>query len=97
MKERITKMTTNINVVLKEMKELQAMEAELKAEIEKLKAEAVTYMVDNDLDEIVTDDFKACYTTVLSNKFQTSAFKKVHMDLYKAFTKQTEYKRFTLN
>lgn len=90
-------MTKNINEVLKELKELQAMEAELKAEIDELKQEAIDYMTEAGVDEVVTDDAKATYRSVLSNRFDSTAFKRVHEDLYRAFTKVTECRRFTLN
>ena len=55
--------TATINEILKEMKELQQMEDELKAEIEELKQQAIDYMVENDVDEVVTDDAKLKYTS----------------------------------
>ena len=80
--------TTNINEVLKE----------LKAEVEKLQDEAKAYMTEQGIDEVITDDgIKATYREVLSNRFASTEFKKVHEDLYKAFTKQTSSMRFTLN
>ena len=37
------------------------------------------------------------YTTVLSNRFDSTAFKKVMPDVYKAYTKQTSSRRFTIS
>ena len=55
------------------------------------------HMIDQDIDEVVSDSGKATWREVISNRFASTEFKKVHADLYKAFTKQTTSKRFTFN
>ncbi len=37
------------------------------------------------------------YTAVLSNRFDTTAFKKVMPEIYKAYTKQVSSRRFTIS
>ena len=88
---------TNINEVIREIKEYQRMQDDLKAEIEKLKAEAIEYLDSNELDEYLCDDGKITYREVISNRFASTEFKKVHADLYEAFTKKTSSMRFTCN
>lgn len=91
------KSTTNINEVIKELKEYQDMQDALKVEIEKLKAEAIEYLDQNEIDEYTCTDGKVTYREVLSNHFQSTEFKKAHADLYEAFTKKTSSMRFTCN
>lgn len=91
------KSTTNINEVIKELKEYQDMQDALKVEIEKLKAEAIEYLDQNEIDEYTCTDGKVTYREVLSNCFQSTEFKKAHADLYEAFTKKTSSMRFTCN
>lgn len=91
------KSTTNINEVIKELKEYQDMQDALKVEIEKLKAEAIEYLDQNEIDEYTCTDDKVTYREVLSNRFQSTEFKKAHADLYEAFTKKTSSMRFTCN
>jgi predicted phage-related endonuclease len=91
------KSTTNINEVIKELKEYQDMQDALKVEIEKLKAEAIEYLDQNEIDEYTCTDGKVTYREVLSNRFQSTEFKKAHADLYEAFTKKTSSMRFTCN
>lgn len=91
------KTTTNINEVIKEIKEYQDMQEALKVEIEKLKAEAIEYLNENEIDEYLCDEGKVTYREVLSNRFQSTEFKKVHADLYEAFLKKTSSYRFTCN
>ena len=89
---------TNINATLKELKEYNDMMKALKAEIEKLQDECKEYMIDNNVDEVISDDgIKATYREVISNRFASTEFKKVHADLYAAFTKNTSSMRFTCN
>ena len=92
------KSTTNINEVIKELKEYQDMQESLKAEIEKLKAEAIEYLNENEIDEYINDNgTKVTYREVVSNRFASTEFKKVDADLYEAFTKKTSSMRFTCN
>ena len=64
------KKTTNINEVIKELKEYQDMQESLKAEIEKLKAEAIEYLNENEIDEYINDNgTKVTYREVVSNRF----------------------------
>ena len=91
------KNTTNINEVIKEIKEYQDMQEALKIEIEKLKAEAIEYLEQNEIDEYTCTDGKVTYREVISNRFASTEFKKVHADLYEAFTKKTSSMRFTCN
>ena len=88
---------TNINEVIREIKEYQKMQKDLEAEIEKLKVEAIEYLDSNELDEYLCDDGKITYRETISNRFSTTEFKKVHEDLYKAFLKKTSSMRFTCN
>ena len=53
-------------------------------------------MTEQNVSELQVDVFKIRWTTVVSNRFDTSAFKKVYMDLYNQFTKQSKTKRFTI-
>ena len=91
------KNTTNINEVIKEIKEYQDMQEALKIEIEKLKAEAIEYLNENEIDEYMCEDGKVTYREVISNRFASTEFKNVHADLYEAFTKKTSSMRFTCN
>lgn len=88
---------TNMNEVIREIKEYQEMQEALKVEIDKLKAEAIEYLSENELDEYTCDDGKVTYREVISNRFQSTEFKKKYAELYKEFTRQTSNMRFTCN
>jgi len=98
MKTNTTNTTTkNINEVIREIKEYMDMQEQLKQEIEALKAQAIEYMDDNGVDEVLTDAGKITYREVITNRFDSTSFKKVHSDLYAEFVKKTSNMRFTCN
>lgn len=92
---KITNTTTNIKDVIKEIKEYQAMQDELKKQINELKEEAIEWLDENELDEILTDEGKITYREVISKRFNSTAFKKDFADIYDEYTTQTSNMRFT--
>lgn len=87
----------DMQALIAEYKEYQALAEELKQQMDELKAEAIEILGEAALDEYACDSGKVTYRQVLSNRFATTEFKKVHGDLYKAFTKQTSCMKFTCN
>ena len=92
---KTTNTTTNIKDVIKEIKEYQAMQDELKKQINELKEEAIEWLDENELDEILTDEGKITYREVISKRFNSTAFKKDFADIYDEYTTQTINMRFT--
>lgn len=88
---------TDIKAIIKEIKEYQQMQEQLKAEIEKLKADAIEYLDQNEIDEYLCDEGKVTYRQVISNRFDSTAFKKDFSDIYEAYLKKTTNMRFTCN
>jgi predicted phage-related endonuclease len=82
---------------IKEIKEYQQMQKDLDAQIEALKDELKGYLTENGIDEITLNTGKAVWRETQANRFQTTEFKKFCPDLYKKFTKPTNYKRLTVN
>lgn len=50
-----------------------------------------------ELEKMIAGQYIVRYTTVLSNRFDIMAFKKVMPELYKAYTKQVSSRRFTIS
>ena len=93
-----TKTAAEINAIMQELSEYSAMQDELNTQIESLKDEIKLYMQESGQDELIADNgSKATFRDVISNRFASTEFKKVHADLYKAFTKQVSSKRFTIS
>ena len=90
---------TRINTVLAELKQYNKMKKDLEAEIKKLQDECKNYMTEHELSELFNDDKStvARYTEVISNRFDTTAFKKSEWsELYNEYLKRITSMRFTL-
>ena len=72
------------------------MAEELAAEITSIEDAIKAEMTARDTEEMTVDVFKIRWTKVTSNRFDTTAFKKTHADLYAQYTKQTESRRFSI-
>ena len=84
-----------INAKFKELAQYKLMEAEAKAAKEAIEAEIKAYMETENIESLIGDEHKATYKEVISNRFDSKAFKAAgHEDLYKAFTKPSASMRF---
>ena len=79
------------------LNEWEAIIADAQAEAETLRDEIKAEMLDRDTEELVAGAYIVRWTSILSNRFDTTSFKKVYGDLYKAFTKQVSSKRFSIS
>ncbi len=79
------------------LNEWEAIIADAQAEAEALRDEIKAEMLDRKTEELVAGAYIVRWTSVLSNRFDTTSFKKVYGDLYKAFTKQVSSKRFSIS
>ena len=79
--------TIEITSKIESLRELEELIEEAKTEAETLrdeiKAEMLKYIIR--------------WTSVLSNRFDTTGFKKAYGELYKQYTKQTASRRFTIS
>ena len=89
--------TKEMTAKIEELKELEALMEEVKAEAEAIRDEIKQQMLAQDTEELEAGKYIVRWTSVLSNRFDTTAFKKVMPELYKAYTKQTASRRFTIS
>ena len=82
---------------IEKLQEWDQLIEEAKAEAESLRDEIKQEMLNRDTEELEAGAYIIRWTSVLSNRFDTTGFKKVYGDLYKAFTKQTASKRFSIS
>lgn len=85
-----------ISEKIRALKEWEDVIAEAQAEAEAIKDSIKAEMSARQVEELEADTFIVRWTSVLSNRFDTTAFKKEHNDLYKQFTKQTTSRRFSI-
>ncbi|MBU5462767.1 hypothetical protein [Lachnoclostridium sp. MSJ-17] len=86
-----------LNAKIEALKEWEALAKEAEAEAEAIKDEIKAVMNAEETEEMTVDTHIVRWTSVLSNRFDTTSFKKQFGDLYKAFTKQTKSRRFTIS
>lgn len=82
---------------IKELKELEMLIKEAEAEVETLKDEIKEEMKKQNTEEMKVGVHIVRWTSVLSNRFDTTAFKSVMPELYKQYTKQTMSRRFSIS
>ena len=77
--------------------EWEALMEEAKAEAEAIRDSLKAEMLERETEELIAGGYIIRWTSVLSNRFDTTGFKKAYGELYKAFTKQTASRRFSIS
>ena len=67
-----------------------------KAEAEAIRDSIKADMLEKGTEELQVGAYIIRWTSVLSNRFDSTSFKKEHAELYKEFTKQVASKRFSI-
>ena len=75
----------------------EAMMEEIKAEADSIRNAIKAEMEAREVEELIAGQYIIRYTSILSNRFDSTAFKKVLPELYKAYTKQVSSKRFSIS
>ena len=86
----------NLISVIESLKEWEALQEEAAAMVDNLKDQIKAEMTARNVEERSAGAYIARFTTVISNRFDTTAFKKVLPDVYKAYTKQVTSRRFSV-
>ena len=85
-----------IRQTVNELQALYAQADELKALINEREALIKEEMEARETEELNLGNVIIRFTSVLSNRFDTTAFKKLHPDLYNTFLKQVASRRFSI-
>lgn len=88
--------TNDLVMKVEQLKELEELLEEVKAEAESVRDEIKQEMMAQDTEELKAGQYIIRWTSVLTNRFDTTAFKKVLPDVYKAYTKQITSRRFSI-
>ena len=88
--------TVEITSKIEALKDLESLIEEAKAEAEALRDEIKTEMLNRDTEELEAGQYIVRWTSVLTQRFDTTAFKKVMPDVYKEYTKQVSSRRFSI-
>ena len=88
--------TIEITSKIEALKDLESLIEEAKAEAEALRDEIKSEMLNRDTEELEAGQYIVRWTSVLTQRFDTTAFKKVMPDVYKAYTKLVSSRRFSI-
>ena len=88
--------TIEITSKIEALKELETLIEEAKAEAEALRDEIKAEMLNRNAEEMEAGQYIVRWTSVLSQRFDSTSFKKVMPDVYKSFTKQVASRRFSI-
>ena len=86
-----------INTVAKDLISVRQMIEELQAEAEALTDRLKGVMIDQGIEVLQGDGWKASWKNVNSSRFDSKRFKADHADLYSAYSKATTSTRFVLS
>lgn len=89
--------TIELSTIIEKLKEWEAIQAEAAAEVEALKDQVKAELNARGVEELEAGQYIARFTTVLSNRFDTTVFKREHAEMYKQYTKQTTSRRFSIS
>lgn len=90
---------SNIEITSKieALQEWESILEEAREQVETLRDEIKAEMLKRDTEELEAGRFIVRWTSVVSNRFDTAAFKKIHGELYKAYTKPVASRRFSVS
>ena len=88
--------TVEITSKIDALKDLESLIEEAKAEAEALRDEIKAEMLSRNTEEMEAGQYIVRWTSVLTQRFDSTAFKKVMPDVYKEYTKQVSSRRFSI-
>ena len=71
--------------------------AKAKAKADAIREAIKAEMVQQDIEELIAGAYIIRYTSVISNRFDSTTFKRLYADLYKDFTKLVSSRRFSVS
>ena len=88
--------TVEITSKIDALKDLETLIEEAKAEAEALRDKIKAEMLSRNTEEMEAGQYIVRWTSVLTQRFDTTAFKKVMPEVYKEYTKQVSSRRFSI-
>lgn len=85
-----------ITTKIEALRELEELIEEAKVEAESLRDEIKAEMLSRNTEEMEAGQYIVRWTSVLTQRFDTTAFKKVMPEVYKEYTKQVSSRRFSI-
>lgn len=89
--------TTEITSKVETLKELEALIEEAQSEADSIRDELKALMLEQNTEELPAGKYIIRWTPVISNRFDSTSFKRVMPEVYKAYMKQVSSRRFTIS
>ena len=89
--------TLEIQAQIESLKALEELIEEAKAEAETLRDSIKQELLNRNTEELTAGKYIVRWTSVLSQRFDSTALKKVMPEIYKAYTKQVSSRRFSIS
>ena len=83
--------------LIEALRDWESVIEEAKAEADYIRDQIKAEMLALDTEELECGNYIIRHTSVLSQRFDTTAFKKAHSELYKQYTKQVASRRFSIS
>ena len=96
-KETATMSKMELLAKIELLNKYEAMMEELKTEADRVRDSIKAEMEAREVEELIAGQYIVRWTPVLSNRFDSTSFKKVLPELYQAYTKQVSSRRFTIS
>lgn len=78
------------------LRELRNLEAEVKAEIASIEDEIKAEMLARNTDVLTGSNCMVTWKTIITNRFDSAAFKLTHADLFAQYSRTTTSRRFVI-
>ena len=89
--------TIEIQAQIESLKALEELIEEAKSEAETLRDSIKQELLNRNTEELTAGKYIVRWTSVLSQRFDSTALKKVMPEIYKAYTKQVSSRRFSIS
>ena len=89
--------TIEIQAQIESLKALEELIEEAKAEAETLRDSIKQELLNRNTEELTAGKYIVRWTSVLSQRFDSTALKKVMPEIYKAYTKQVSSRRVSIS
>ena len=88
---------TEMMTLIETMNNYDELAAKVKAKADAIRDNIKAEMERQAVEELICGQYIVRYTSVISNRFDSTTFKRLYADLYKDFTKPVSSRRFTVS
>ena len=88
---------TEMITLIETMNNYDELAAKAKAKADAIREAIKEEMVERGTEELIAGSYIVRYTNVISNRFDSTGFKRLYADLYKDFTKPVSSRRFSVS